>query len=248
MLAFTFSVVFAFGFSFIFSFRFTHVYVNFNVAFISILYEYRVSEKVLPACRAIHYGLQDDLGVDNYIGATVGKAYCGIVGSIMRHEFAVLGPSVNLSARLLTMPNHPGILISDDVRKEAVNWGKFLAFPPMKAKGYANLVPVFQPLTAKETRWGRANPIFVGRKGEVTYLCNVAEEMATMRKYTKMFFIWGESGIGKSDVLVRVISRIRKRFLTNKKHLILTRNVGNEGDSLIPFRYVPRFSSSAASS
>ena len=76
---------------------------------------HRASERVLPACRAIHYTLQNDLGVDNYVGATLGKAYCGVVGGVKRHEFAVLGPSVNLSARLLSMPNHPGILIDEVV-------------------------------------------------------------------------------------------------------------------------------------
>lgn len=35
------------------------------------------------------------------IGITSGKAYCGEVGSPLRHEYAVMGPSTNLSARLM---------------------------------------------------------------------------------------------------------------------------------------------------
>jgi class 3 adenylate cyclase len=34
-------------------------------------------------------------------GITSGKAYCGLVGSPLRHEYAVMGPSTNLSARLM---------------------------------------------------------------------------------------------------------------------------------------------------
>lgn len=34
-------------------------------------------------------------------GITSGKAYCGEVGSPLRHEYAVMGPSTNLSARLM---------------------------------------------------------------------------------------------------------------------------------------------------
>lgn len=37
----------------------------------------------------------------HYTGITSGKAYCGLVGSPLRHEYAVMGPSTNLSARLM---------------------------------------------------------------------------------------------------------------------------------------------------
>lgn len=34
------------------------------------------------------------------IGITSGPVYCGIVGSVERHEYSVMGSAVNLSARL----------------------------------------------------------------------------------------------------------------------------------------------------
>lgn len=191
---------------------------------------------MLPASRAIHYTLQNDLGVSNYVGLTLGKAYCGVVGGVRRHEFAVLGPSVNLAARLLSMPNHPGVLINSDLRKEAMKWGTFLSFPPMRAKGYKDLVPVYQPLTATEARWGKSNPHFVGRKEEINQLCRLAEDIASEKGQARMFFVWGESGCGKSDFLVQTIAKMREQLITKRKRVVLTRNVGNEGDSLIPFR------------
>jgi hypothetical protein len=197
---------------------------------------HRASERVLPACRAIHYVLQNDLGVDNYVGATLGKVYCGVVGGIKRHEFAVLGPSVNLAARLLSMPNHPGILINNDVRREAMNWGNFLSFPPMKAKGYSDLVPVYQPLTANEARWGKVNPRFVGRRLEIKKVCKLAQEMSVDQSPAKMFLVWGDSGSGKSNFLVQTVAIVRKVLVTSKKRVIVTRNVSNDGDALIPFR------------
>mmetsp|Transcript_20356 Transcript_20356/g.23384 ORF Transcript_20356/g.23384 Transcript_20356/m.23384 type:complete len:1580 (-) Transcript_20356:160-4899(-) len=193
------------------------------------------SERVLPACRAIHYALQNNLGVDNYVGATLGKAYCGVVGSINRHEFAVLGPSVNLSARLLSMPNHPGILVSNSVRLQAMQWGSFLSFPPMKAKGYADPVPVYQPMTATEARWGKANPHFVGRKKEMKSVCKLANEMSTNQGRAKMFLVWGETGSGKSNFLVQTVALIRKILVISRKKVIVTRHICNDGDSLVPF-------------
>ncbi len=134
------------------------------------------------------------------------------------------------------MSNHPGILINGDVRREAMKWGSFLSFPPMKAKGYKSLVPVFQPLTAKEARWGKVNPVFVGRKEEIRRVCKLAQEMTLTQSPTKMFFVWGESGSGKSDYLVQTVAWLRKFLVPKKMRVILTRNIGNEGDSLVPFR------------
>ena len=150
----------------------------------------------------------------------------------------MLGPSVNLSARLLSMSNHPGILINDDVRQESLKWGSFLSFPPMKAKGYSELVPVYQPLTATEARWGKANPQFVGRRDEMKRVCKLAQEMVVTKGPAKMFFVWGETGSGKSDFLVQTIALMRKKLITMKKGVMLTRNVGSEGDSLVLFLFL----------
>lgn len=193
---------------------------------------------MIPACKSIHYALQNDLGIINYVGLTLGKVYCGVVGGILCHEFAVLGPSVNLSARLLSMQNHPGFLINDDVRREALKWGNFKSFPPMKAKGYDYLVPVYQPLTAKESRWGNANPQFVRRKDKIKQVCRFAQEMAEVKGESRMFIVWGESGSGKTDFLVQMVSSMRKLLVTKRKQAIFYRNISNEGDLLIPFRYI----------
>ncbi len=167
----------------------------------------------------------------------MGKVYCGVVGGIKRHEFAVLGPSVNLSARLLSMPNHPGILVNNDVRQVAMKWGIFLPFPPMKAKGYSELVPVYQPITARETRWGKANPRFVGRKIEMKRVTQLAKKIALEDEGpAEMFFVWGESGSGKSDFLVQTVAQARKAIITLRKRVIVSRNIGTDGDALVPFR------------
>jgi class 3 adenylate cyclase len=67
-----------------------------------------ISQRALPITRTIHDALQEELGVKSKIGGTYGRAYCGVVGGLTRHEFAVLGPSVNLSARLMASEFNPG--------------------------------------------------------------------------------------------------------------------------------------------
>ncbi len=173
--------------------------------------------------------------MDNQIGATLGKVYCGVVGGVDRHEFAVLGPSVNLAARLMAQKNHPGVLVDDLVRSKARKFN-FIAFPPVKAKGYADLVPVFKPLTAKETKWGKANMQFVGRKDEMEQVCNIALEMTQEECPSRIFFVWGESGSGKSSFVANAIAKVHKALTSARRSSIITRNVCSQNDNLVPFR------------
>lgn len=58
-----------------------------------------VGERALPCTIAVHNALQFEMGIECKIGATFGDVYCGAVGGEKRHEYAVMGPSVNLAAR-----------------------------------------------------------------------------------------------------------------------------------------------------
>jgi class 3 adenylate cyclase len=66
-----------------------------------------IAERALPFATTIHRDLLKELGVENRIGMTMGSVYCGVVGGILRHEYAALGPSVNLAARLMASTENP---------------------------------------------------------------------------------------------------------------------------------------------
>jgi hypothetical protein len=196
----------------------------------------RVSERALPCTTAISNALQMEAGVESRIGATLGRAYCGIVGGIFRHEFAVLGPSVNLSARLMWNSQNPSILVDNNVRLKANKSFSFNALPPVKAKGYANLVPIFEPISANEKTWGKALRDFVGRRKEIDAILQVARQVAYSNDNAKFIFIQAESGAGKSSLVVRALSYIKKMAITARKHLIVVRNLSNDSDRMVPFR------------
>ena len=105
-----------------------------------------VPENALPATLAIHSSLKSELGVENKIGATFGKVYCGVVGGVHRHEYAVLGPSVNLAARLMASKENTGVLVDEAVQSHAKAKFNFRSHTHIKAKGYAALVPTFEPI------------------------------------------------------------------------------------------------------
>ena len=201
-----------------------------------------VAERALPATISIHNAIQMELGLNVKIGATIGEAYCGVVGGVKRHEYAVLGPSVNLAARLMASKMNPGILVDNRVRMMANRSYGFNALTPVIAKGYKDPVPIFEPLSPLERDWGKILPNFVGRKDEIMQTMKLARDMVLANNApSKMILIEGKSGMGKTATVAHAIEHIRKLMGANKHRLIITKNVGKESDSLVPFgvfRYV----------
>lgn len=194
-----------------------------------------VAERALPATITLHNALQSELGVQNQVGATIGNTYCGVVGGIKRHEYAVMGPSVNLAARLMSSPKNPGILVDNAVRMVADRSYAFNALPPVRAKGYSEPVPIFEPLSPLERSWGRVQPNFVGRKKEIMTIKGIAREMALTQCPSQMVYITGESGMGKSALVVHSIEHVRKLMGATRRRVIITKHVSKESDLLVPF-------------
>src|SRR4051812_44404000 len=83
------------------------------------------------------------------IGVTSGKAYCGNVGSPSRHEFAVMGASTCLSARLMCKAKPQELLCDEEVRSR----DRSHVFNPLgtvQAKGYSKPVAIFSPNLKQE--------------------------------------------------------------------------------------------------
>ncbi|GAA2875620.1 adenylyl cyclase [Actinoplanes cyaneus] len=133
-------------------------------------------------------------------GVTTGQVFCGEVGSDIRREYAVVGDSVNLAARLMQAAP-PGHLLIDqntynrvrdvvlDVRPAAVS-----------AKGKASPVPVWIVHEAREI--GPApesipdqGPL-VGRTAEMRLLKAFAQHVQSGRG--QLVWLHGEAGIGKT--------------------------------------------------
>ncbi len=194
-----------------------------------------VCHRALPASIAIHNSLKLELGIDSRVGATIGEAYCGVVGGIKRHEYAVLGPSVNLAARLMASKMNPGVLVDNRVRMMANRSFGFNALPPVVAKGYTEPVPIFEPLSTLERYWGRIVSNFVGRKAEIMTLMQCSSEMLRNPSPCRFVLVESKSGVGKSTMIAHGIEHIRRSFNPKKHRLIVIKNVSKESDSLVPF-------------
>jgi class 3 adenylate cyclase len=202
-----------------------------------------VSSHGLPAIFSIHRALKSELKVESRIGATFGKAYCGVVGGVRRHEFAVMGPAVNLAARLMSSKVNKGILVDEEVRMQADSRYAFNSLPPVMAKGYDKPVPILEPFECAPSgnRRRRSSVPFVGRTLERETILNAASEMLTdtYDQQSKMLFLFGESGMGKSYLGRVSVEEIKKRCSDISKTIVSARSTSTETAQRIPLRYVP---------
>ena len=128
-------------------------------------------------------------------GVTSGVAYAGIVGGIERCQYAVVGSSVNLAARLALQANWDETLVDQNVI-QAKSF-EFQDKGNLHYKGFADKISTFK-LMKKKTE---ERPIFVGkmvgRDAELQKLIALASETLTL-KTAGIAYVWGEPGIGKS--------------------------------------------------
>lgn len=148
----------------------------------------------------------------------------------------MLGPSANLAARLMGNKNNPGILVEYNIRRMASRKYAFNALPPVKAKGYAEPVPIFEPLSPLERSWGRIQPNFVGRGKEIKALMRMARDILSAEEpKSRLVFVASQSGMGKSTMIAHGIAHIRNFMGENTRRLVITKHVGKESRSLLPF-------------
>ena len=198
-----------------------------------------VQNNCLPATFAIHRALKHELKVDNRIGATFGKVYCGVVGGVRRHEFACMGAPVNLAARLMGSKENQGILVDEAVGEQCREGYTFKRLPPVKAKGYEKPVPILEPIpdSATKSKKKKSTLAFTGRKVEQRAILSVAQALPEEpeRSQSAICFVSGESGSGKSRLVGNVLEELKKN--KEKKIIITARSSSTETEQRIPLRY-----------
>jgi class 3 adenylate cyclase len=106
--------------------------------------------RAIKASNDIHSTLRKDL-ISCHIGVATGTAFCGNIGNNHRGEYAIVGDSVNLAARLMGAAAKYGHdILCDSATASAASKSRmrqlFKALDPIHVKGKEHAIQVFVPL------------------------------------------------------------------------------------------------------
>ncbi len=151
--------------------------------------------------------IQKKTPLDYKVGITSGMVYAGIIGGQERCQYAAVGNTVNLAARLMVYADWGEILVDKNIIKE-----KGFAFRhkgDIIYKGFEGPISTFK-LTGREEQKAFYSGAMIGRNKELKQLVEFAQPIFD-HTFSGVAVIYGEAGIGKSRLSYETRNALLKK-------------------------------------
>lgn len=159
------------------------------------------SARAIDAAMAMRLALHSE-GLDVGIGVEVGRVHCGVVGSELRRQYDLYGPSLAMSARLMQLAAGSGIRVGPAARAQAEGRIDFAEPVSVELKGFHEPVQVFEPTSRRRARRLRS----VEMVGRGAILRRISARVAQRGKPPGAVLIEAEAGMGKSMLLEQILA------------------------------------------
>jgi len=135
------------------------------------------------------------------------RCFCARIGGSNRQEYAMVGPSVNLSARIMGVAKTLSVSILSDQRtyfhaKQRIHFKTTIQ--PVFVKGKQDLVPVFEPLNLLDVSSTslKSSDSFIGRKTEFDQITNLIKQLSENPSSltVRTIIIQGDAGVGNKKI------------------------------------------------
>mmetsp|Transcript_5910 Transcript_5910/g.13459 ORF Transcript_5910/g.13459 Transcript_5910/m.13459 type:complete len:2439 (+) Transcript_5910:2-7318(+) len=175
------------------------------------------SDAAVDAAQEAQKKLLEIMDIQCSIGITLGNIFCGETGSFQRYEFSLLGPSVNLSARLMAKSAWGQINCDEELKNHTGRRHSFIKSGTYKLKGYENPVPFFMPVQEESDKSGEEQDdivTFFMRKAEVLALADDIIKKrdnniggSTTKNQPRIIIIKGDEGKGKDAFITGILKQ-----------------------------------------
>ncbi len=184
----------------------------------------RAALDMMAALEGFNAQHETDLGL--HCGINTGVVIAGNLGTASKQAYSVIGDAVNLAARLEDASERGEIFVGPETYRLTQDKFDFELLEPMRLKGKAEPVPVYQVKGLRESEWLREEDFhlgfdnLLGRDEEIGLLLRRWEQ--SKEGQGQVVLVNGEAGMGKSSLIEG-----------------LRRHVDQEGYAHITFRASP---------
>ncbi len=156
------------------------------------------------------FNIERGLNVGMHFGINTGRVVAGLVGSVSRQEYSVMGDAVNLAARLKEAAKRGQILVGPDTHRLTSHLFRFESFEPIRLKGKSEPVRPYLLLalrTRRDDRPGSGKDLsmwapLVGRDDELASLRKCVDNL--LEGKGGIVAVVGEAGLGKTRLVEEV--------------------------------------------